>query len=230
MSTNLGKSIFTNPEPVAADAVIIPRGIYNLLMGLCLFWGFAVNTFMCVFFGAQVTEWAMTGYNMGILAVGYLVVAIIGITINTRSSVPIVSFIGYNLVVVPMGLILCPLLSYYDIASIQYAFGVTAFLTLVMMGLSYIFPQFFAKIGGALLIALIACIIGEVVCIFLFPGVLGIWDWIIAGLFCLYIGYDWYRAQTIPATVDNAIDAACALYIDIINLFIRVLEIVGKKN
>jgi FtsH-binding integral membrane protein len=44
------------------------------------------------------------------------------------------------------------------------------------------------------------------------------------------MGFDWYRAQAYPKTVDNAIDSAVDLYLDIINLFIRLLEIFGKKD
>jgi FtsH-binding integral membrane protein len=44
-----------------------------------------------------------------------------------------------------------------------------------------------------------------------------------------FIGYDYAKALEDDATVDAAIDRAVALYLDIINLFIRILEIMGKK-
>ncbi len=47
--------------------------------------------------------------------------------------------------------------------------------------------------------------------------------------FCGYIGYDWGRANQIPKTMDNAVDSAAALYMDIINLFLRILRIMGRK-
>ncbi len=47
--------------------------------------------------------------------------------------------------------------------------------------------------------------------------------------FCGYIGVDWGRANQIERTVDNAIDSAAALYLDIINLFLRILRIMSKK-
>jgi FtsH-binding integral membrane protein len=49
-------------------------------------------------------------------------------------------------------------------------------------------------------------------------------------LFCAYIIYDWNRALRLPYTVDNAIDAAVALYLDIMNLFIHLLRILGKSQ
>ncbi|KGK42996.1 hypothetical protein LH51_02440, partial [Nitrincola sp. A-D6] len=33
----------------------------------------------------------------------------------------------------------------------------------------------------------------------------------------------------IPKTLDNAVDSAAALYMDIINLFLRILRILGRK-
>jgi len=59
---------------------------------------------------------------------------------------------------------------------------------------------------------------------------LTIMDWIVAAIFCGYIGYDWGKASALPKTVDNAVDSAAALYMDIINLFLRVLSIIGKKD
>jgi len=59
---------------------------------------------------------------------------------------------------------------------------------------------------------------------------LGIIDYIGAGLFSLYIGYDMYRANHVAKTLDNAIDISIDLYLDIVNLFLFVLRILGKKD
>ena len=55
-------------------------------------------------------------------------------------------------------------------------------------------------------------------------------DWIAAGLFSLYIGYDIYRSQNYPKTLDNAVDSALDIYMDIANLFVRVLQILGNSR
>ena len=54
-------------------------------------------------------------------------------------------------------------------------------------------------------------------------------DWIVAAIFCGYIGVDWGRANRIERTLDNAVDSAASLYLDIINLFLRVLRILSRK-
>jgi len=59
---------------------------------------------------------------------------------------------------------------------------------------------------------------------------LGIIDYIVVLIFCGYIGYDWARANACAKTVDNAVDMAAELYVDIINLFIRILSILARSN
>jgi len=49
-----------------------------------------------------------------------------------------------------------------------------------------------------------------------------------AAIFTLYIGYDWHKAQMYPKTLDNAVDCALDLYLDIINLLLDLLRIIAK--
>ena len=55
-------------------------------------------------------------------------------------------------------------------------------------------------------------------------------DYIVALIFCGYIGLDWNRAQQYPKTLDNAIDSAADIYLDVVNLFVRILSITGKRR
>jgi FtsH-binding integral membrane protein len=55
-------------------------------------------------------------------------------------------------------------------------------------------------------------------------------DYVIATLFSLYIAFDWARANKYPKTVNNAIASAFDIYYDIVNLFLRVLSIMGKRD
>ena len=83
--------------------------------------------------------------------------------------------------------------------------------------------------GTALFIALGVSILAEIIAmLFSFDG--GIFNWIFVVIFSLYIGYDWYRAQQFPKSLDNAIDCVIDLYLDIINLFLRILEIISRRN
>ena len=204
---------------------LISENVYNLTIGLVLAWGFLLNWLLVT----SISPASLVSFGFWPLMIGYFVSCFIGIRIYTKSDDPFISFIGYNFVVIPFGLILNIIVSSYDPVIVQDAIRVTGIVTCIMMILGSAFPAFFQKISGALTVALIAVIIVEMVEIFIFKTHHGVLDWIVALIFCGYIGYDWGRANSIPKTLDNAVDSAASLYMDIINLFIRILRIMGRR-
>ena len=204
----------------------IGANLYNLVIGLVLCWGFFVNYLIV----KNVSYESIAGINPIIFLLLYLGSCFFGVYLYSRSDNPAVSFIGYNFVVVPFGLIVNLVVHQYDPAIVLAAIRVTGLVTVCMMFLGTLFPVFFQRIVGALTIALIIVIIVEVVEVFIFRIHHGILDWAVVLIFCGYIGYDWGRANRIPKTLDNAIDCAAALYMDIINLFIRILRIMGRNR
>ena len=145
-----------------------------------------------------------------------------------------VSFVGFNLVVGGMSAILGPVLAEYAINEpglIERAAAFTALVTAVMTVSGFLFPNFYKSIGGALFVALSSLVVVSILRLFIpaLQGV-GIIDYAGAGIFSLYIGYDMWRASEIPSTVDNAVDVSVSLYLDILNLFLRILRIMSKKD
>lgn len=207
------------------DDTLIGAGLYNLVIGLTLLWGFAMNYIMV----SHIDPEAIASVNPWIFFIGYFASCFFGIYLFQSSSNPLVSFIGYNFVVVPFGLIINMVVSQYDPELVTEAIRITGLVTIAMMCLGTLFPAFFQKIAGVLTIALLLVIVVELIEIFIFKTHHGILDWIVVLIFCGYIGYDWGRANQIPKTVDNAVDSAAALYMDIINLFLRILRILGRK-
>ena len=199
--------------------------VYNLIIGLTLCWGFVVNWLMVT----NIAPEAIASINPWIFFIGYFASCFFGIYLFNSSTNPVVSFIGYNFVVIPFGLIINLVVSRYDASLVSEAIRITGFVTVAMMCLGSMFPAFFKRISGALTIALLLVIVVELIEILVFGIHHGIIDWIVVLIFCGYIGYDWGRANQIPKTVDNAIDSAAALYMDIINLFLRILRILGRK-
>ncbi len=219
----LESDVFKRKE---ATGAILSDGLYNLAIGVVLCWGFFVNWVIV----KNVDPMWLRSINPWLFFIGYFVCCIAGISLYNKSDDPFVSFLGYNLVVVPFGLIVNMVVSAYDPNVVLQAIRVTAFVTVSMMILGTLFPAFFRKIAGALTVALIVVIIIEAVQVFIM-GIHHNWiDWAVAIIFCGYIGYDWGRANQIPKTLDNAVDSAAALYMDIINLFIRILRIMGRRN
>lgn len=215
-------NVFERKDPFATE---ISSRLYNLTIGAVLCWGFGVNWLMV----SSIPLDSILTVSPWVIFLGYFASCFFGVYLFSKSENPLVSFIGYNFVVVPFGLIINIAVSSYDPNLVLEAIKVTGFVTACMMLLGTLFPSFFARISGALTIALLVVILVELFQIF----VLGIhqeWiDWLVVLIFCGYIGYDWGRANQIPKTLDNAVDSAAALYMDIINLFLRILRIMGRK-
>ena len=207
---------------------------YNLILGGVLFWGFLANALICFFTRSVIEEW-----NPIPILVGYLVFALVGV-LMTRSRSAVVSFIGYNLVVLPLGFMLSLFLVGYEPYLITSVFLMTAAVTLTMMLLSLVFPRLFLSMGRALGITLLIVIVFQLIFTFVARAT-GVFNdsrrnsgriiiEAVVVVFSLYIGYDWAIAQKRYRTVDAAVDSACALYLDIINLFIRLLSIMGRRS
>ena len=203
---------------------------YNALIGVLLLWGFVANALMYHFFVDTFMSW-----NFTVVIIGYFISCLVGIAMSKYSDNAIVSFIGYNLIVVPVGVILSIALTGFEEITIMFAIYITGAVTVVMILLSVIFPKVFLSMGRALGVCLLLVVVVELIALlgarfFNWPYLPTIWDALVALLFCLYIGYDWAKAQERPRTADNAVDAVVELYLDIINLFIRVLEILGNSK
>jgi FtsH-binding integral membrane protein len=213
-------------ERTDATGIIISSARYNLTIGAVLCWGFFINWLMV----KHIDPAAIIAINPWIFFIGYFAFCFFGIYLFNKSNNPAISFIGYNFVVVPFGLIVNIVVHAYDPKLVLEAIRITGLVTFVMMVLGSLFPAFFKKISGALTIALLVVILVEAVEIFIFKIHHGVIDWIVVLIFCGYIGYDWGRANQIPKTLDNAVDSAAALYMDIINLFLRILRILGRRR
>lgn len=215
--------IFTQNTTSSAG---MSAGLYNFAIGATLLWGFIVNWYMIQTFDPAI----FTAMPTWAFLVAFFVTGIAGVALFTASSNPLVSFIGYNLVVVAFGVVLNIVVSQYDPELVLQAIQTTALVTAVMMFAATCFPGFFKRIAGALFVALLAMIVVELVQVFVFNVQQGWTDWVVAAIFCGYIGVDWVRANECPRTLDNAIDGAASLYMDIINLFIRILKIYADNK
>lgn len=205
---------------------VISANAFYGIMAFVLFYGLggtAILAYEAIQYGFMPTNiWIILGLGLGI--------PLLGIFIAVQSSNPIISFFGYNLVIIPFGILLGPILNQYTTDSVMNAFGLTAGVALFMGLLGSIFPQFFSKLGPALFLSLAALLLVSIAQIFIPQLRLGVIDYIGAGIFSLYIGYDMYRANSMPKTVDNAVDICIDLYLDIINLLLFILKIIGKKK
>ncbi len=135
------------------------------------------------------------------------------------------------MIALPGGLLLSVALYGYDPGLVLRALSLTLLATSVMTLMGMLFPQFFTGIAPLLGISLLACVIAELLGMLLFPRWnLDAFDWIVAGIMCLYIGFDWGRLCRCARAANNAVDLAAKLYLDIVSLFLRILRILARAR
>lgn len=206
---------------------IVSERKYNTILSGVVLYGLIINVIICALLGDSLAYISPLK-----IIIPYFVFTIIGMLMSSKSKNPIISFIGYNFVVLPIGALLSAAISEVGgIGSsvVLQAFICTTLVTVIMVILSILYPNFFSKLGWVLLITLTILVIIEILSI-LFRFTIPFVSWISAVIFSLYIGYDFYRAQTFEKTIDNAIDCALDLYLDIINLFVDILSIFSNND
>lgn len=176
------------------------------------------------------TFFAPASLSLGGLILLGLVLPLVGCFMAQSDNFGI-SFIGYNMITLPFGLVLGPVLNQYAPGVVQNAALLTAMITGFMGFAGITYPNFFRSIGSALFVALLGLLIVRVIALFV-PALnaFGIIDYIAAGIFSLYIGYDMFRATEATRSVGSALKIAVSLYLDIVNLFLSILSILGNDN
>lgn len=153
-----------------------------------------------------------------------------------RNDDPVVAIGGYLLVAVSFGFITGPVVAEYTAASAARILFLT---TMIIVGLGMVgaaFPGSLASWWSWLLGGLLVLLAGQ----FLLPlaSSLGIpfgnaitfWDWAGIALFSFFVVFDLNRAMRIPYTMNNAIACAVEVYLDFINLFLRILSQSGDSD
>ena len=203
----------------------VERNVYNLIIGLTLIWGVAINILMSIFLKEQILS-----INYLVVLAVYLIGSIVCILIVNKSDNPAISFLGYTGLSTSMGLLITYYVSFFEVGDVMQAFITTGIVVLIMTTLGSLYPKFFISIIHVLSIAFFSIFIIEVISILFFGIHPSIFDWIFCFIFCGYIGYDWAKSQQYYSSVDNAIDSAADIYIDVINLFVRILSIIGRRD
>ena len=228
MAIGNSAKIYERKQYLREGETEISERSFNLIIGGVLLWGFVLNFLMVTFFGAQITR-MVANSNPFIFLIAYIAMVIIGSVLLGKDS-PALSFVGYNLIALPIGVVVCACVTGVPVSVVQSAVLVTAIVTLTFMILATLVPGFFLSMGRALGAGLLVAIVAELVATLIFRSASNVFEWIFVAIFSLYIGYDWARANTCARTVDNAIDLAANLYLDIINLFLRILELMSKNK
>ena len=150
-----------------------------------------------------------------------------------KPATAIISFIIYSAV---SGLTFSTIFVTYELSSIMYVFLLAAIIFAVFALIGATTKTDFTKVGPYLLIGLIAIIICSIVNIFLNNSTFDLIISIVGiAVFVIYTAYDVQQIKklnqlsVIPE--DNlAIYGALELYLDFINLFLRLLQLFGRSS
>ena len=164
------------------------------------------------------------------------IASIVGTIIALKSDNPVVSLFGYALVVIPFGLMLGPVVNLYTVASVAKVLFITTGMVVGLGVVGAVYPKSLESWGSWLMGALLVLILGS--CATMIAGAFGVnirgamtvWDWVGVAVFSALVIFDLNRAMRLPKTVDNSVDSALAIYLDFVNIFIRLLSIMGKKK
>lgn len=208
---------------------VLSDRVFMFVLGLYVVGGLLASTFMA----ALSYHWQAP--NLIVVLVLGLGLPILGIMISFKSDDWMISTLGYALVVVPFGVLLGPVVALYQLQSVIQVVATTLVVSAALWAVGMLIPpivqNWSAYIIGALLILIAGDLTRLVMPIFgLQPVTLQWWAWVGVILFSGLIVYDVNKAMQRPKTLDNAVDAAVGIYLDILNLFLRLLEIMGKKK
>ncbi len=146
---------------------------------------------------------------------------------QSKQAIP-ASLLGFVLFSLSFGITVAASLQNRGLPSVMYAFGITACVSGIFFILGLLYPRFFERIMGVVFVTFLALFVVEIVAVVFFHVDQTIFDYIVIAIFCCFLGRDAYVLASDEPTVPNAIMNASSIYIDIMNIFIRVLDILDR--
>lgn len=201
--------------------------LYIILLSLFTSFGLAVSAITAILTYGIKPGW--------IFSIGFIALSFIGVFMATSKD-SIVSFIGYLMMTIGLGAITGPYIALYTTASVIQIFLLTLGVTLAIGIIGAIVPFSVSHWGGFLLTGLLVLIFAQFGTIILtLVGVnvsvtMTVLDWIGVFLFSLYIFYDMNQAMRASYSAENAMRFAISIYLNVMNLFLRLVSLFGDDN
>ena len=172
-------------------------------------------------------------YNSGIyyliILVQFGLVIFLSVRINKMENLTAkLVFMGYSFLT---GLTLSYIYVLFELSSIIQIFGISSIALLIMGIIGYTTNQDLGKFRNFLYIGLIALILINVVNIFAGSQMLDFFQMNFGiVLFLIFIAYDIQKIKNMYGEEKYAVHSALRLYLDFINLFLRLLSLLGKRK
>lgn len=176
-----------------------------------------------------------------VVSIGYLPIIIIELAIALimgfmiRKMSPLVTKICYLIYSLTTGITFSTLFLYFDLTSLVTIFLITSIIFAVLAIYGYTTKKDLSKFGTILFVTLLVTIVVSMLNYFIFKspatdiGLAAVGAVIFSG----YIAYDMNRVKYLLPEIGEekaAVYGAFQLYLDFINLFLRLLELFGKRS
>ncbi len=174
------------------------------------------------------------------LYIGFLLVCMLasigGGALAHANDSPGVSLVGGGICAIAMGIMVGPFVALFTAASVAQALALAAIVVLATGAIGALLPQDLSAWGAPLFGLLLGAIFIQFGGIILAAFgvnmrlVFGILDWVVLLLFSAIMVYDLNMAKRLDMTLNNAIDVAVNVFVNFMNIFIRILSILGKSK
>ena len=203
---------------------------FRMFLGLL---GTALTAFFTYKSGLYIT--IATGMSYGVLAIIEIAVVLL-FSFMFRKLSPTVVTVLFYLYAFINGITLGVIFAVFEIGTIGYAFGITSLLFGGLALYGYTTKRDISKAGPILTVALIAGLIVSLINLFIENSMVDIiLDWVMLAVFAGLTIYDINKLKTMEQYVEYDTEkfyiyGAMQLYLDFINIFIRILSILGRRK
>ena len=216
-------------EREAIDGSSMTRRSFYLTIGALLILGFGM---------LALTSWAvmqpgMAGFvrshelAVGIGGIVGTVAGIVAIGVGGSKKSIALMLVGYLVFTLSFGATTSIWLTRYNFATITSAFTMTAAVSLLFAILGILFPRIFERLVGVAFVALLGIILASFAMMLLHLPTTWI-DYATIAVFSIFIGYDVHKAAVIEPNPFNAVMVATNIFIDIVNVFVAILNILDN--
>ena len=203
---------------------------FRMFLGLL---GTALTAFFTYKSGLYIT--IATGMSYGVLAIIEIAVVLL-FSFMFRKLSPTVVTVLFYLYAFINGITLGVIFAVFEIGTIGYAFGITSLLFGGLALYGYTTKRDISKAGPILTVALIAGLIVSLINLFIGNSMVDIiLDWVMLAVFAGLTIYDMNKIKAMEQYVEYDTEkfyiyGAMQLYLDFINIFIRILSILGRRK
>lgn len=203
---------------------------FRMFLGLL---GTAISAFYTYKTGLYIT--IANGMSYAVLAIIEIAVVLLFSVMFRKLSPTMVTILFYIYAFIN-GLTLSIIFAVYNLGTIGYAFGMTSLLFGGLALYGYTTKRDISKAGPILMVALVVGLIFSLINLFIGSSMIDIaLDWIMLAVFAGLTIYDMNKIKSMEQVVEYETEklyiyGAMQLYLDFINMFIRILSILGRRR